>query len=178
MSIESNVADSEQKLSRFVIALTLLLSFMALWLVFFRQTNHEISATNFSMLRKNFVEAVNLAHVEWMRRGKPDFAIIAFNNEQSASSGVHKVNMNKAGWPQPLSFDEVGCRGLWQALLNHDLTTIKQRVNVRVVMMQNVAPKEGSAQAIDEKMSMMCHYSFSDKLGFTYSPTSGLVLNI
>ena len=159
MSIESNVTDSERKLSIFVVSVTLLLTLMALWLAFFRQTNQDITLTNFAVLQKNFVEAVNLAHVEWMRQGRANNIWLYFERPEGAVSNM--IVMSEAGWPQPHSLSAEGCARLWSQLLNQPTTSIQESLTVEFV------------PANDN--SIMCQYSYLPHVNFTYHLASGVV---
>ena len=135
---------------------------MALWLIFFRQTNQDIAVTNFALLQKHFVEAVNLAHVEWIREGRP--AQISMYFDGSSGPVNTTIKMSEQGWPQPEIFSRHGCEVLWKGLINSPLTTVQDKLTVM------------SAQRNDT--AQVCVYSYSEQVKFEYDLRSGVVTSI
>lgn len=107
----------------FIITLVLIV----VWFQYFEKSEQDFVKTNFVVQTHNFVEAVQLVHLEWLLLGKPSEVAMGQLND------IHYVNvlrLNLKGRPKLQSNDTSGCQLLWQALLGLPLKSLKKSINV------------------------------------------------
>lgn len=156
MSVQQESGNSQKRIAYMLIAITLAFSLMALWLVYFDNTDEAATQTSFKLQQRDFVETVNLLHVQWMRLGRPEVMSTAM---VLANGNQREIRMSKQGWPVIPTPNEQGCEKLWQLLMGSEMAYSKQQITTRYTQ--------------DESATQSCTYRHAGSQSFIYSPQHG-----
>lgn len=144
-------------MGRIVIAVGIMFLLMMLWLTNFKSTENSAIEVSFSMAAKEFRDAVNLAHLEWLRTAGAE-QVTLYSDWQDESTGL-TLKMNKQGWPKLSSLNQSGCERIWLDLLDKPLSIVKEPILVYY--------REENKQTI-------CDYLVGDNI-ISYNASSGFI---
>jgi hypothetical protein len=164
----NNEATNErsQSASFHIIAIVIMMILMGLFVKYFFKSELEISKTNFNVLTRNFVEVINIAHVEWMRQGKPDN--IYLNYLDKATVQQQWLKMNQYGWPLLETKDVLGCQSLWGTLLAQPMENMKHPIITDYITNLN--------DHFSLKNGEYCQFVYNKEYKLKYFPKTGAVL--
>lgn len=114
---------------KLILAISISLGLSMVWLIEFNETENNVTYASFKLISKDFNNAVNLAHVEWLRMARPTSIKIYADLENLAD--FTKIKMNNRGWPDISPNNSAGCAKLWQNLLKQPLEIIHQNITIR-----------------------------------------------
>lgn len=114
---------------KMLLAISISLGLSMAWLIEFDDTENSAVHASFKLIGTEFNNAVNLAHVEWLRMARA--SNIKIYSDLNNLAEFTQVKMNGKGWPDISPSNQAGCINLWKNLLKQPLKIIKQKIAVR-----------------------------------------------
>lgn len=114
---------------KMLLAISISLGLSMAWLIEFDDTESSATRASFKLISVEFNNAVNLAHVEWLRKARANN--IKIYSDLNNLTEFTQVNMNNKGWPDISPSNRLGCANLWRNLLKQPLEVIHQKITVR-----------------------------------------------
>lgn len=147
----------EKAISENVIILTIVASFMAVFLYYVFKQEQDVTEVGFNAVSQAFATRLTAIRAQWFMEGQP--AIIRLKENDIL------VELNEKGWVD-FSPDPQNCQKVWYAVIESELMFLKQPVAAIAINY------EGNSKL------KSCRYQLPSKHYFDYQLSSGRVSEI